>query len=228
MLELVATMPSMPLAAGVALTLDMLCRSVRWITVAEPRWEREERNFMLYAKKRVPSKMRLVSSNREGTCSDCGDQNKARSRRPDTKRSFTQNLLLQFFAQRQRPEFIKVFLNIRHARTRPVRAKQSLVGNLFEAGKVLEQGFRRDAADIEIDAGMAANQKKRCLHPQGTASVSQQNFKLREIDGHIVDVNRIAIFVARPRENRRSRVKHYRHAIGFRSTINNFQFLHSV
>jgi len=40
------------------------------------------------------------------------------------------------------------------------------------------------------------------VHPQRPASVRQQNFQLGKIDGNIVDVDGIAIFIARAGKNR--------------------------
>ena len=64
MLEFVATMPSIPFVLAVlgAWALDRLdigSRSVRSITVAEPRQAGDEEcNFLLYANRRTPSKWR--------------------------------------------------------------------------------------------------------------------------------------------------------------------------
>src|SRR5579862_1983633 len=74
---------------------------------------------------------------------------------------------------------------------------------------------------------MAAQQEKCGVHPERTATVGEQNFQLGEIDGDIVDVNRITVLVAGAGENGCSGVKHYWNAIGLSGAINNFQFLHS-
>ena len=50
----------------------------------------------------------------------------------------------------------QIALDVGHAGPRPVSAEQGLVRDLFQAREIFQQQFGRDAADIEIDIGMAA------------------------------------------------------------------------
>src|SRR5580658_4701311 len=131
------------------------------------------------------------------------------SSRPDTQRCLAQDLLLKSFIQWQRPEFIKILLNVRHPRTRPIRTEQSLVRNLFETRKILEQALGRDPADVEIHVGMAANEKECGLHPERTPPMRQQDPELGKIDSDVVDIHRIAVLISCSRKDGCSRVKHY-------------------
>src|SRR5579872_6109394 len=109
----------------------------------------------------------------------------------------------------------------------PVCPEQRFVGNLLEAREVFQQRLRGDATDVEVHVWMAAQQEKCGVHPERTATVGEQNFELWKINGDIVDVNGITIFVACAGEDGGSGVKHYWNAIGLSGAINNFQFLHS-
>src|SRR5208337_1691407 len=128
--------------------------------------------------------------------------------RPERSCCLAQNLLAHPFAHRQRFEFLKIPFYVRNTRTRPVRAKQRFVGDLIEAREILEQRLRRNAADVEIDVRVPSNEEKRGLHPQRPPAMGQQDFELGEINGHIVHMDWVAVFVARTGENRRSGVKH--------------------
>ena len=74
---------------------------------------------------------------------------------------------------------------------------------------------------------MAADKKKRRLHPQRPASVRQQDFQLGKVDGNIVDVDGIAIFIARAGKNRCPGMKHHRDAVGLSGAVDDLQFVHS-
>src|SRR5208282_1115146 len=101
MLELVATMPSRPLA-GVVVALD-IGFSLSEI-VAEPRGECGNATFPYTPKTfQLPCGVGLV--------------------RPNLERCLAQNLLLQALVERQGAEFVKILLNIGHARSRPIRAE---------------------------------------------------------------------------------------------------------
>src|SRR5580704_8378414 len=149
-------------------------------------------------------------------------------RRPNTQRGLAQDLLLQLFTQRERPEIIEILLDVRYARTRPIRAEEGFMSDLLKAREILEQGLGRNAADVEINVRMTTNEKESSLHPEWAASVRQQDFQLREIDGDIIQIQGIAIFVARSGKNGRTGMKHDRHAIGLRRAVNNLQFLDTV
>src|SRR5580698_4708943 len=145
MLELVATMPSSPFGAEVLLTLDIVSRSIGLITRCPSRsrgWAGDA-TLLLYAKTQPGARMR--------------SRNRARSGGPNRQRRLAQNLLLEPFFERQRAKVVEILLDFRHARTWPVGSEQSLFYNLVEAGKVLEQALGRDAADVKIDVGMAAD-----------------------------------------------------------------------
>src|SRR6202020_2176751 len=149
-------------------------------------------------------------------------------RGPNIQRGLAQDLLLQLFTQRERPEFIEILLDVRYARTRPIRAEEGFMSDLLKAREILEQGLGRNAADVEINVGMTTNEKECSLHPQRAATVRQQDFQFREIDGDIIQINGIAIFVARPGKNRRTGMKHDRQVVGLCSAVNNLQFLDTV
>ena len=57
--------------------------------------------------------------------------------------------------------------------------------------------------------------------------MGQQDFQFGEVDGDVVDVDGIAVFVAGAGEDRRSGMKHDRNAIGFSGAIDDLQFFHS-
>ena len=76
--------------------------------------------------------------------------------------------------------------------------------------------------------GWRRTEKEGGLHPERAPAVGQQNFQPGKIDGHVVDVDRIAVLVARARENRGTGVKHDGHAIGFGGAVDDFQFLYAV
>src|ERR1700691_4770153 len=148
--------------------------------------------------------------------------------RPDRGCSPAQNLFLHLFANRQRFEVVQILLDVWDARAGPVRAELSLVCELLETREIFEQRFRWNAADVEINVGVPAKQKECGLHPKRTTAVRQQDFEVREIDCHIVKVDRIAILVAGSGKDRCSRMKHNRDAIRLRGAVYDFEFLHSV
>src|SRR5580704_503847 len=112
------------------------------------------------------------------TQSDCGKRSRARSGRPDRKRRFAQDLLLKPLLQWKGAEVIQIFLDIGDSWAGPVRAKQCFVGNFTKPRKILQQALGRDAANIEIDIRMPPDQKKCRVHPEGPATVRQQDFYL--------------------------------------------------
>src|ERR1700683_4510550 len=171
--------------------------------------------------------MCLVADFKTGTRSDCGSRN-SDSGGADTQYSLAQDLLLVFPVQGEHEKFIEILLDIRHARTRPICAEQSLVRDLNEAGEIVEQGRGRDAANVEIDVEMAADEEESGLHPERTATMGEQNFQLGKIASYIVHINGIGVLVASAGKDRRSRVKHHRHTVGLGSAVNDFEFLHTV
>jgi hypothetical protein len=58
--------------------------------------------------------------------------------------------------------------------------------------------------------------------------VGEDDFQLGEIDGDIIEVHRVAIFIARARKNRCTGVEHDGDSVGLGGTIDDFEFLHSV
>ena len=56
----------------------------------------------------------------------------------------------------------------------------------------------------------------------------QQYLQLRKIDGNIVDVDGIAIFVARAGKNRGPGVKHYRDTVGLGGAVDDLQLFDAV
>jgi len=60
------------------------------------------------------------------------------------------------------------------------------VGDLIKPRKILQQRFRRDAADVEIDVRVPPEEKKRSVHPERAAAVRQEDFELGEINCNIV------------------------------------------
>src|SRR5438067_5364608 len=116
--------------------------------------------------------------------------------RPDLQCRLTENLLLNAAAEGQRAEIIKIALDVGHAGAGPIGAEERLGGDLFQARKILQQSFRWDAADIQIDIWMATDKKERGLHPKWTPAVRQQNLEPRKVYCNIVHVNRITELVA--------------------------------
>src|SRR5271169_935068 len=75
---------------------------------------------------------------------------------------------------------------------------------------------------------MAPNEEEGGLHPQGTAAVGEQYFELRKINGDVIDVDGVAVFVAGAGKYRCAGVKHDGDAVGFGSAVDDFEFLHAV
>ena len=75
---------------------------------------------------------------------------------------------------------------------------------------------------------MAAEEEKRGVHPERSAAVGEQDSELGKINGHVVDVNGVAVFVAGSGENRGSGVKHDGDAIGLSGAIDDFEFVHAA
>ena len=108
-------------------------------------------------------------------------------------------------ADRQRLKFIEVTLDVLDAGARPVSAKQRLVSDLIQPREILQQSFGRNPADVQIDIGVTPQKKESRIHPQWAAAMGQQYFELRKIDGNVVNINRIAIFIPRAGKNLKSR-----------------------
>src|ERR1700693_5676811 len=142
MLELVATMPSIPLVGGVLVTLDIGSRSVRLIPL--PSHARDARSATFFYTLKVPAfqppgylqmflgdcslgtdwsggrtaaMCRIASSpwTVAGFGNGCGNPRSYRVRAdelrgPNTQRGLAQDLLLQVFTQRERPEFSEILL----------------------------------------------------------------------------------------------------------------------
>src|SRR5207302_10065888 len=75
---------------------------------------------------------------------------------------------------------------------------------------------------------MSAYQEKRSVHPQWPPAVGQQNFQLRKIHGNVVDVDRLAIFVAGTWQDARPGVEHHYHSICLRAPLDDSQLLHAA
>src|SRR5712692_10543507 len=118
------------------------------------------------------------------------------SARPDGKRGLAENATLCLRRQRQCPERIERFLDAVHAWAGPVAAVKRLVCDLRQAREVLEQLCRRNAADVQVNIGMAAHQEEGSVHPQRPASMGEHNLQFRKIDRYIVYVNRVPVLVA--------------------------------
>src|SRR5262249_24483838 len=71
---------------------------------------------------------------------------------------------------------------------------------------------------------MAANQKEYSLHPKRASTVRQQNFQLRKINRDIVNVNWIAVLVARAGKDRSSSMKHDWDAVAFGCAVDDLEF----
>src|SRR5439155_21401227 len=93
------------------------------------------------------------------------------SARPDSKRGLAENVPLCLRWQRQCPERVQRFFNVAHPRSRPVATEQRLVRDLWQARKVLEQVRRGNAADVEINIGMAAHEEGGGVQPERPASM---------------------------------------------------------
>src|SRR5581483_7174128 len=149
------------------------------------------------------------------------------SLRPDVERVGLEDLTLDRIGKTESAEVVEVLLDVGNAGPGPVRAEESLCRDLLEAGKIFEESLGRDAADVEINVAVAADEEKRGVHPQGAAAVGEQDFELGKIHGNIVNVDGIAEFVARTGKNRSAGVKHHRNAVGFGGTVDDFQLLHA-
>ena len=106
----------------------------------------------------------------------------------------TQDLPLNHGQQRQREKLIEILTQILDARAGPVGAPYGLVGDFTEARKVVEQLRRRDTRDLEPDIGVPPEDEKRLLAPERAAAMGHHDLKIGEIDRHIVQLERIAVF----------------------------------
>src|SRR5262249_10512773 len=93
-------------------------------------------------------------------------------------------------------------------------AEERFGRDLFEARKVLQQDFGRNAADIEVHVAMAAEQEEGRLHPDGPAAVRHQDLQLGEVDGQVIEVDGIAELVARRGKDRSPRWAHHGMPVG--------------
>ena len=102
------------------------------------------------------------------------------------------------------------------------------MGDLFQPRKIPQQRLRWNAADIKKNVGMPPHQEERAVHPQRTSAVREKNLQVREINGDVVNINWITVFVARAGKDRRSGVHHDWNSIGFCSAIDDLQLLNAV
>src|SRR5262249_6405119 len=86
-----------------------------------------------------------------------------------------QDLLLGSVADGQTAKVLQVLPDLRHTRPRPIGTEQSLVRDLLQPGKVLQQGLWRNSTYIQKDISMPPHQKECGLHPQRTPPMSQQD-----------------------------------------------------
>src|SRR5271166_6395932 len=148
--------------------------------------------------------------------------------RPDGKRHLAENAPLCLRRQWQRPEGVERFLDVAHAWAGPVATKKRFVGDLCQARKVLEQVRRRNAANIQVNIGMAAYQEERSAHPKRPASMCEHDLQVGKIDRYIVDVDRVSVLVARARKDRCAGVEHNRDAVALRCAIQQSQLFHTL
>jgi hypothetical protein len=134
---------------------------------------------------------------------------------------------LRFFRQGQRAKLVEVLFEVGDAWAWPVCAEQGLVGNLLQTREVFQQGLGWNSTDVQEYVRVPAHQEKCCLHPERASAVGQEDFQLGEIDGYVVDVDGIAVFVAGTGEDRCAGVKHHWNAVGLSSAIDDFQFIYS-
>src|SRR5262249_31093903 len=80
--------------------------------------------------------------------------------RPHLQRRLAQSLFLHGFRQRKRPELLQVLLDRGDAGTGKVRAKERFVRDLFQARKIFEQHFGRNAADVQMHVAMPPQQEE--------------------------------------------------------------------
>src|SRR5712691_5623801 len=142
------------------------------------------------------------------------------SRRKESQRIGLEDRPLLVLGERQSEELIDVLAEILDARARPVRAPQRAADDLREAGKVLQELHGRNAGDVEPDVGVPPQDEERFLHVQGPAAVRHDDPQIGEIDGHVVELHRIAVLGARPREDRRPRMHHHGQAALLAATVN--------
>jgi hypothetical protein len=140
----------------------------------------------------------------------------------------TQDLPLNCRRQRQREKLIEILTQVLDARAGPVGAPHSLVGDFTEARKVVEQLRRRDTRNLEPDIGVAPEDEKRLLAPERAAPVGHHELEIGEIDRHIVQLERIAVFGPGAGEDAGPGVDQNRQASIFRATIDPTQLLQSL
>src|SRR5205807_9672226 len=80
------------------------------------------------------------------------------------KRVGFEDSLVLLLGKRQGQELIDVLPEISHARTGPIGAPEYAVGDLRQAGKVLQQPGGRNARHVESDFPMTSQDEKRLLH----------------------------------------------------------------
>src|SRR6266481_2493027 len=87
------------------------------------------------------------------------------------KRVGFEDSLLLLFRKRQGQELIDVLPEVFHARAGPVGAPEHAVGELRQAGKVLQQLGGRNARHVESDLTMTSQDEKRFLHVERPAAM---------------------------------------------------------
>src|SRR5208282_1709007 len=141
---------------------------------------------------------------------------------------FAENLLLDFFFQLESAKIIQILFDVGNAGAGPVRAEQGFVGDFLHAREIFQQVFWGDAADVEINIRVSAEQKESGVHPEWAAAVSEQNFEFWKIDGYIVNENGIAVAVAGAGKNRGAGVEHDGDSVGLGGAIDHFQFSYPI
>ncbi len=79
-----------------------------------------------------------------------------------------------------------------------------------------------------MNVAVAAQEEERGLHPYGTTAVRHQDFQFREVDSNVIQINRVAKFVARVGEDRGPGMDHYRNSVRLRGPIQYGQFLYAI
>lgn len=95
---------------------------------------------------------------------------------PEGGGGIPENLLTHIFGDGEGFEIFDVLGYVGDAGAGPVCAEESFVGDLGEAREIFEELFGRDAADVEIDIFVAAEEEEGGVHPEGTAAVGEEDF----------------------------------------------------
>src|SRR5947209_19246413 len=98
----------------------------------------------------------------------------------------------------------------------------------MQAREVLQQRLRRYPADIQVHVFVASDEEEGSVHPEGAPTVCQQDAEFGEVHGYVVEVDGIAVLVARAGEDGGAGMEHDGDAVPLRFEIDGLQLAVAV